>query len=78
MLLHAHEALGPPVPIDFARVRANVDVHNLLDLVVASELPDAMGDFDDLLFYPQPGAVKYVRSNRKRGNMNSRLHASIN
>ena len=56
----------------------NVDVHNLLDLVVASELPDAMGDFDDLLFYPQPGAVKYVRSNRKRGNMNSRLHASIN
>ena len=42
------------------------------------ELPDAMGDFDDLLFYPQPGAVKYVRSNRKRGNMNSRLHASIN
>ena len=57
---------------------ANVDVHNLLDLVVASELPDAMGDFGDLLFYPQPGAVKYVRSNRKRGNMNSRLHASIN
>lgn len=54
-----------------------VDVHNLLDLVVASEQPDALGDFDALLFYPEPHAVAYVRDNRKRGNRQSRLHASI-
>jgi len=58
----------------------NVDVHNLLDLVVASEQPaeaGAKGDFDALAFYPAPGAVEYVRKHRRRGNRISRLHAAI-
>lgn len=55
----------------------NIDVHNLLDLVVASEQPDAQGDFDKLIFYPRPESLNYVRRNRRKGNLNSRLHVSI-
>merc|ERR1719263_423905 len=60
------------------RASPNVDVHNLLDLVLAPEQPGANGDFDKLAFYPTAGAVAYVRKHRRRGNRVSRLHASIN
>lgn len=56
---------------------AQYEVHNLLDILIASEQPDAPEVFDKLVFFPQPSAVEYVRSMRRRGNSISRLNARL-